>query len=139
MRVAELQVSLKDLEEGVDEHNAKIIGSTKPSGDASLDMASWLKTKEDVNANVVVGPFRHLDEVSFKSVRLLRRFGTWELHGEQTVPKVRNIDDALEGGQNAASGSQHTHIPTDLDLWINQVRMAQELCPYDEIKLFASI
>ena len=139
VRVAEPQVSLKDLEEGVDEHNAKIIGSTKPSGDASLDMASWLKTMEEVNANVVVGPFRHLDEVPFKSVRLLRRFGTWELHGEQTVPKVRNIDDALEGGQNAASGSQHTHIPTDLDLWINQVRMAQELCPYDEIKLFASI
>ena len=62
----------------------------------------------------------------------------WEWHGEQTVPKVRNIDDALEGGQNAASGSQHTHIPTDLDLWINQVRMAQELCPNDEIKQFAS-
>ena len=138
VRIAEPQVSLKDLEEDADEHNAKIIRSTKPSGDSSLDMASWLKTMEEVNANVVLGPFRHLDESPFKSVRLLRRFGTWELHGEQTVPKVRNIDDALEGGQNAASGSQHTHIPTDLDLWINQVRMAQELCPNDEIKQFAS-
>ena len=138
VRTAEPQLSLKDLEEGADEHNAKVIRSTKPSGDANLDMASWLKTMEEVNANVVLGPFRHLDEIPFRSVRLLRRFGTWELHGEQSVPKVRNIDDALEGGQNAASGSQHTHIPTDLDLWINQRRMAQELCPNDEIKQFAS-
>ena len=60
------------------------------------------------------------------------------MHGGQNEPKVINIDDALEGGQNAASGSQHTHIPTNLDLWINQLRMAQELCPEQEIKQFAS-
>ena len=73
VRIAELQVSLKNLEEGADEHNAKIIRSTKPSGDASLDMASWLKTMEEVNANVVLGPFRHFGRGPFKLVRLLRR------------------------------------------------------------------
>ena len=60
------------------------------------------------------------------------------MHGEQTEPKVRNIDDALEGGQNATSGSQHTHIPTELDMWINQVRMAQELCPDEAVMQLAS-
>ena len=43
VRIAEPQLSLKDLEEGADEHNAKIIRSTKPNGDANLDMASWVK------------------------------------------------------------------------------------------------
>ena len=138
VRIAEPQVSLEDLKKDAEEHNTRILKSTKPSKDSKLDMASWLKTMEEVDADVVIGPFRHFDEIPFKKIRLLRRFGTWEMHGEQTEPKVRNIDDALEGGQNAASGSQHTHIPTNLDLWINQLRMAQELCPKQEIKQFAS-
>ena len=31
---------------------------------------------EEVDANEVMGPFRHLNRIPFKSVRLLRRFGS---------------------------------------------------------------
>ena len=116
VRITEPQVLFKDLEKGADEYNAKIIRFTKPSGVAGLDMDPWLKTVRKVNADVVLCPFRNLDEFPFKSVRLLRNFGTWEVRGVQKVPKVRNIDDALEKGQKTALGSQHTHIPTDLEL-----------------------
>ena len=63
VRIAEPQVSMKDLVEGANEHAAKIIRSTKPSGVASLDMAPWFKTMEEVNTDVVLGRvevFRHL-------------------------------------------------------------------------------
>ena len=95
VRVAEPQLSFKDLEEGADEQNVKIIRSTKPSGDASLDMASWLKTMDEVNANVALGPFRHLDEIPFK-------LGT-------PAAEIRNLGVARGNRQCPRSGTSTTH------------------------------
>ena len=39
---------------------------------------------------------------------------------------MRLIPDALEGGQNGATGSQYTHGPTDLDTWATQRRVVQD-------------
>ena len=64
---------------------------------------------------MILGPLLKRGDVPFPTVRLLRRFGTWEQHGGAQGPTVRLIDDALEGGQNGATGSQCTHRPTDLD------------------------
>ena len=50
----------------------------------------------------------------------------------------RLIDDALEGGQSMASGSQYTHIPADLDAWANQCRAAQDMFPSDQLSQFTS-
>ena len=51
---------------------------------------------------------------------------------------MRLIDDALEGGQNGATGSQFTHRPTDLDSWPTQCRMVQERFPQSALSQFPS-
>ena len=48
------------------------------------------------------------------------------------------IEDALEGGQNGATGSQFTHRPTDLDSWATQCRMVQERFPQSALSQFPS-
>ena len=48
------------------------------------------------------------------------------------------IDDALQGGQNAATGAQHTHRPVDPDGWCGQVRAAQERFPHERLSQFPS-
>ena len=70
---------------------------------------------------MIFGPFFDLQDVPFPIVRLLRRLGTWEQHGGAENPTMRLIDDALEGGQNGATGSQFTHRPTDLDSWASSM------------------
>ena len=49
---------------------------------------------------------------------------------------MRLIDDALEGGQNGATGSKFTHRPTDLDSWATQCRMVQERFPQSALSQF---
>ena len=51
---------------------------------------------------------------------------------------MRLIDDALEGGQSGATGSQFTHRPTDLDSWATQCRMVQERFPLSALCQFPS-
>ena len=58
--------------------------------------------------------------------------------GGATVPTVRLIDDALEGGQNAATGSQYTHRPTYIDTWAAQCRAVQEKYPDSALSQFPS-
>ena len=82
-----------------------------------------------MEAESIIGPFFDIESLPVSPVRLLRRFGTWEQHGGATEPTCRLIDDAREGGQNRASGSQFTHRPTDLDAWSAQVRAVQEKFP----------
>ena len=103
-----------------------------------MDKAAWEKTEEELSAEMILGPFFDLQDVPFPTVRLLRRFGTWEQHGGAENPTVRLIDDALEGGQNGATGSQFTHRPTDLDSWATQCRMVQERFPQSALSQFPS-
>ena len=87
---------------------------------------------------MILGPFFDLQDVPFPIVRLLRRFGTWEQHGGAENPTVRLIDDALEGGQNGATGSQFTLRPTHLDSWATQCRMVQARFPQSALSQFPS-
>ena len=91
-----------------------------------MDNAAWEKTEEELSSEMILGPLFDLQDVPFPIARLLRRFGTLEQHGGAENPTMRLIDDALEGGQIGATGSQLTHRPTDLDSWATQCRMVQE-------------
>ena len=116
-------------------HNSKLTSRCRPSGDDKLDKAAWEKTEEELSSEMICGPFFDLQDVPFPTVRLLRRFGTWEQHGGAENPTVRLIDDALEGGQNGATGS---HRPTDLDSWATQCRMIKERFPQSALSQFPS-
>ena len=52
----------------------------------------------------------------------MRRFVIHEQHGGQD-PTVRNIDDALLGGQNDFTATTATHRPCDLDAWVLLIRV----------------
>ena len=130
LREAPPEYPIEALEADCGSHNSKLISRCRPSGDDKLDNAAWEKTEEEL--------FSDLQDVPFPFVRLLRRFGTWEQHGGAENPTVRLIDDALEGGQNGATGSQFTHRPTDLDLWATQCRMVQERFPQSPLSQFPS-
>ena len=137
-RWAPPEIPISDLLVDLASHNTAIIASTRRSKDKDLDFAAWEKSMTELKNEFIVGPYRHLDEIPGSGVRLLRRFGTWEQHGGAVEPTCRLIDDALAGGQNRASGSQHTHRPTDLDAWIAQVRVIQETYPKEAVEQFAS-
>ena len=92
-------------------HNSKRLSRCRPANDVESDKAAWKRTEEELQA------------------QLLRRFGTWEQYGGAPEPTVRLIDDALEGGQNGATGSQCTRRTADLDTWATQCRMVQERFP----------
>ena len=64
-----------------------------------MDNAAWEKTEEELISEMIFGPFFDLQDVPFPSVRLFRRFNTWEQHGGAENPTVRLIDDALAGGR----------------------------------------
>ena len=51
---------------------------------------------------------------------------------------MRLLDDALEEGQNGATGSPFTRRPTDLDSWANQCCMVQERFPQSALYQFPS-
>ena len=138
VRWAPPEIPISDLWVDLESHNANIVKNTRQSTDRDLDFAAWGKSMTEVKNDFIIGPYRHLDEIPGSRVRLLRRFGTWEQHGGAVEPTCRLIDDALAGGQNRASGSQHTHRPTDLDAWIAQVRVVKELYPNEPIEQFAS-
>ena len=55
-RFAAPEVEISELADGIEDHNASIIRSTRPSGDAELDWAAWEKTKKEVEADPIVGP-----------------------------------------------------------------------------------
>ena len=74
----------------------------------------------------------------FAVVRLLRRFGIWEIQGGAVDRSCRLIDDALQGGQNAATGAQRTHRPVDLDGWCAMIRAVMEAFEKDELSQFPS-
>ena len=54
------------------EHNLGILHSTGPNKDHDLDWAAWRKTQEEIESNVVEGPFFSLAELP-TGTRLLRR------------------------------------------------------------------
>ena len=138
LREAPPEYPIEALKADCGNHNSKLISRCRPSGDDKLDKAAWEKTEEELSSEMILGPFFDLQDVPFPTVHLLRRCGTWEQHGGAENPTVRLIDDALEGGQNGATGSQFTHRPTDLDSWSTQCRMVQERFPQSALSQFPS-
>ena len=116
----------EDLWIDVDLHNARIISACMSSGDLELDSAAWQKTVDELNLNMVEGPFRSLGECGFGVARTVRRFGIWECHGGAAEWTCRVIDDLLDGGQNSTAGAFWTHRPCDLDQWCALLRLVAD-------------
>ena len=81
MRSAPPQKSIDELEEDLEEHNQRLLFRVRSSGDVILDQKAWEKTQEELDMDVIIGPFESMEEVPYSTFGLLWRFGTWEQHG----------------------------------------------------------
>ena len=57
MKLTSPTETLQNVSEVGADHNAKILGSVKSSGDAELDTASWEKSDKEFNVTILLGPF----------------------------------------------------------------------------------
>ena len=123
--------SVESLLWSAEGHNNKVMSRVRSSGDTDLDKASWVKSRAEFDGGSLLGPFYSLDDlpVSRDTIRLLRRFPIWEMHGGSQEPTCRNIDDGLHGGQNASVGLQFANRPADLDAVIALIRAFSEAFP----------
>ena len=119
-------------------HNHHIRTSTQSSRDLELDAAAWQKTQDEIDKNMIVGPFMSPEEAGFTRFRSVRRFGIWEMHGGAEERTCRVIDDLLDGEQNSTAGSYWTHRPCDLDQWCLFLRAVSERFPTLPLSQFAS-
>ena len=107
---------------GRERRNQKVLNRIQGSGDHALDLGSFSKSLEEVDAGVLWGPYYSIEDVPLEGVSLAPRSGIWECHGDSVEPSIRNIDDLLFGEQNLTAGSTHSHRPTDVDGLIAQSR-----------------
>jgi len=137
-RIREPANSYEDWKTDCASRNSVLISKIQGSGDAELDSKSFVKTIDEVEAKVLLGPFYSLADIPFQFPGIAPRCGIWECHGDATVPEVRNIDDLLSGGHNSTAGSTHSHRPTDVDALAAQVRAVTEAKPGKRLSGWAS-
>ena len=118
--------------------NAKVLSRVGPSGDDALDKQSFDKSIAERDAGVLIGPFMSIDEMPCKLPCLVPRQGIWECHGVAEKPSVRHIDDMRYVGQNATSGTVHSHRPTDADALVSQIRFVAVRRPGRKLSGWAS-
>ena len=120
------ECSVEDLWIGIDEHNASILSSVRPSGDENLDAASWEKSEQEFEAGSLLGPHLSLASIPHQRFRLLARKPIWESHGGAEEPSCRNIDDMLVGRQNESVSYHQSHRPATLSSWAADTRATEE-------------
>ena len=126
------------LTEGLHEHNAAMVRACKSTGDLALDAESWAKTCQEFQTGALLGPWYDLNDIPLSNIRLVPRHPLWEAHGGNKDKTCRNIDDMLRGGQNATTGTQHTHVPAYLDMLAQQVRTSTHRWPDTRLAGFPS-
>jgi len=131
------EADMQSLSQGREEHNQKLLRQAAPTGDPELDKLSWKKSKAEFDAHALIGPFYSLEECPWP-VRLVPRFPIWECHGGAAEWKCRNIDNMLDGGQNATAGTQYAHIPATLDDLASITRSVSEAFPHEPLAGFPS-
>ena len=82
LREALPQYPVAALTADCDTLNSKLLSRCRPSDDVELDEAAWEKSEEELQANMILGPFSYFNDVSFLTVRLLRRL---VVHRNNTV------------------------------------------------------
>ena len=108
--------------ENVVDHNCNVLASVRSTGDASADELAWSKSQREFETGGLLGPWNSLGEIPFENFKLLQRFVIREQHGGQEAT-VRNIDNALLGGQNELTATTAAHRPCDLDTWVALCRV----------------
>ena len=109
----------KPIETSLDnvvDHNCNVLASVRSTGDASADELAWSKSQREFETGGLLGPWNSLGEIPFEHFKLLQRFVIREQHGGQEAT-VRNIDNALLGGQNELTATTAAHRLCDLDTW----------------------
>ncbi len=118
--------------------NRTAIARVRPCDDRLLEYESLHKSMQEVERGVLDGPFMRLSDIPSPSPALVPRAGIWELHGDATEPKVRNIDDMLITEHNATVGTHHSHRPTSVDALAAQTRAVSARFPSDVLHGFPS-
>ena len=131
-------MTIQELLSGALTHNHELLSKVGPSGDAALDEATWAKTQQELDLDMLMGSWYDMKEIPFSEYRLARRFGTWEQHGDADEATARPLDDLKEGEQNDATGMLYVHRPADLDAIGCLTRMANEAFPECALHGFAS-
>ena len=142
-RATDPDISLQNFFEWGEENNSEMVARAASSGDLDLDAAVDAKVKEEVKIEALKGPYlsvKQLQRHNPESDRayVVPRHGIWEQHGGQQEPTCRLIDDMLISGHNACAGTEHTHVPADVDTVVSQTRVVQEAFPDAGLSCFTS-
>ena len=109
--------------------DAELLAAVRSSGDPELDKASLLKTQQELDAGLMLGPWEATALPDWVAV-VSRRFPIWEHHGAQAQKKCRNIDEMSESGLNSTVEDFETYIPHGIEHILALVRSLQHLFPF---------
>ena len=104
--------------------NAELLAAVRSSGDPELDKASLLKTQQELDAGLMLGPWEATALPDWVAV-VSRRFPIWEHHGAQAQKKCRNIDEMSESGLNSTVEDFETYIPHGIEHILALVRYSR--------------
>jgi hypothetical protein len=130
--------SISEFLAGRSERNKRLIRCLGPSGDESVDVESFQKTRDEVKAGVLDGPYDSLEATGLMAPCIVPRHGILEMHGDATDTSIRNIDDLLMGEQHLTVGTLSSHRPTDADGLVSQVRAVAERFPQSRLMAWKS-
>ena len=94
---------MAELESRALRGNKLFLESVQSSGDAVLDEASYAKTKQELDAGIMLGP-RSAEELPDFVKVVSMSFRIWEHYGARGARKCRNIVEMFERTQQHGRG-----------------------------------
>lgn len=119
-------MTVHDLVGQAPRRNAQLLAAVRFCGDNELDKASLLKTEQELDSGLMLGPWEASSVPSWVTV-ISRRFPIWEHHGEQSERKCRNIDEMSESLLNSTVEDFETYIPHGIEHILALVRVLQQV------------
>ena len=126
LKVTRPLMTLQELLFQAKTRNRVLLASVRSSGDVELDEASLAKTKQELDAGVMLGPWP-ADRLPDCVAVVSRRFPIWEHHGPQARRKCRNIDEMSESFLNSTVEDFETDTPRGIERILALVRVLQHL------------
>ena len=126
LKVTRPWMTLQELLFQAKTRNWVLLASVCSSGDVEFDEASLAKTKQELDAGVMLGPWP-ADWLPDCVAVVSRRFPMWEHHGPQVRRKCRNIDEMSESFLNSTVEDFETRAPRGIEHILALVRVLQHL------------
>ena len=125
LKITKPALSVRELIRNAPARNAELLAAVRSSGDIDLDRASLLKTQQEIDAGLMLGPW-DASALPYWLTVVSRCFPIWEHHGAQAQRKCRNIDDMSESGLTTVEDFE-AYIPRGIAHILALVRSLQHL------------